>query len=126
MLCTLGRTLISVLRATTDVIDWSLLALLIGAAESEYNRIMRENQNDVAGQRNAIIKKWLDTGKATWAILVSGLKDKLVGLAAIGNQIAKDHPSKFLVNYIADDELIYIGLDGPVHASLIIDKIINL
>ena len=114
------------LRATTDVIDWSLLALLIGAAESEYNRIMRENQNDVAGQRNAIIKKWLDTGKATWAILVSGLKDKLVGLAAIGNQIAKDHPSKFLVNYIADDELIYIGLDGPVHASLIIDKIINL
>ena len=60
------------------------------------------------------------------AILVSGLKDKLVSLAAIGIQIAKDHPSKFLVNYIADNELIYIGLDGPVHASLIIDKIMNL
>ena len=100
MLCTLGRTLISVLRATTDVQDWSLLALLIGVAESEYNRIMRENQNDVARRRKAIIKKWLDTGKATWAILVSGLKDDLVSLAATGNKIAEEHPGKFLVNYM--------------------------
>ena len=105
------------LKATTDVQDWSCLALLIGVDESDYNRIMSENNNNVTGQRKAIIKKWLDTGKASWAILVSGLKDELVGLAAIGNEIAEKHPSKFLVNYIADDELIYIGLDGPIHAS---------
>ena len=92
---TLERTLISVFRATKDVQDWSLLALLIGVNERDYDSIMKEN-HDVAGQQRAIIKKWLQTGKASWATLVSGL----VGLAGIGNQIAKDHPSKFSVNYI--------------------------
>ena len=85
------------LRATKDVHDWSYLALLIGVNESEYSRIIRENQNDVKGQQKAIIKKWLDTGKASWASLVSGLKDELIGLDVIGNKIAKDHLSKFLV-----------------------------
>ena len=97
---TLERTLISVLRATKDVQDWSLLALLLGVNERDYNSIMKETR-DVTGQRKAIIKKWLETGKASWAILVSGLKDELIGLGAIGNKIAKDHPSKFSVNYIA-------------------------
>ena len=88
------------LRATLGVKDWSLLALLIGVDESEYSRIMSDNHDD-HGQRKAIIKKWLDTGRASWASLVSGLKDELVGLDAIGNQIAKDHPSKFSVNNVA-------------------------
>ena len=119
MLCTLVRTLITVLRATEDVQDWSLLAILIGVSERDYNIIKKENHNDVAGQQKAIIKKWLDTGKATWAILVSGLKDKLVGLAAIGNQIAKDHPSKFLVNY--SDASIWLKADIPIFRFFITD-----
>ena len=88
------------LRATIDVQDWRYLALLIGVNEREYRRIMEEYHIDAAGQRKAIIKKWLDTGRASWATLVSGLKDEVVGLDAIGNQIAKNHPSKFSVNYI--------------------------
>ena len=87
------------LRATLGVKDWSLLALLIGVDESEYSRIMSDNHDD-HGQRKAIIKSWLESGEASWASLVSGLKDELVGLAAIGTQIAKNHPSKFSVNYV--------------------------
>ena len=87
------------LRATKDVQDWSLLALLIGVNGGDYNSIMKET-HDVAGQRRAIIQKWLETGKASWATLVSGLEDELVGLGAVGNKIAKDHPSKFSVNYV--------------------------
>ena len=94
------RTLISVLRATQGVYDWSLLALLIGVDEGKYSRIMSDNPDNVVGQRKAIIKNWLDTGRASWATLVSGLEDDLVLQNAIGNQIAKDHPGKFSVNYV--------------------------
>ena len=78
-------------RATVDIHDWSILALLIGVSEGDYQRIKQSIPNP-AEQQKAIIQKWLDSGEASWAILVSALRDKLVCKAAIGNQIAKDHP----------------------------------
>ena len=84
-------TLLAVCRATKDIYDWSFLALLIGVSESDYQRIKQSIPNP-AEQQKAIIQKWLDSGEASWAILVSALRDELVGKAAIGDQIAKDHP----------------------------------
>ena len=78
-------------KATVDIHDWSILALLIGVNESDYQRI-KLSKSTPAEQQKAIIQKWLDCGKASWAILVSALRDELVGKAAIGDQIAKDHP----------------------------------
>ena len=44
--------------------------------------------------KKAFIKKWLERGTASWAILVSALRDELVKENAIANTIAKDHPKK--------------------------------
>ena len=41
----------------------------------------------------AFIIHWLNSGNASWAILVAALRDRLVGLGALANKIAKKHPN---------------------------------
>ena len=90
----LGANIINVQRATLGVADWSQLALLIGVSQAEYDRIVTNNHSDVRKQQKQIVISWLNAGKASWAILVAGLRDDLVGMDAIANKIAQDHPSK--------------------------------
>ena len=89
----LEANIISIERATLEVSDWSQLALLIGVSQAEYDRIVANNRNDVMRQQKQIVISWLNAGKASWAILVAALRDKLVRMAAIANKIAQDHPS---------------------------------
>ena len=41
----------------------------------------------------AFIKHWLNSGNASWAILVAALRDSVVGLGALADKIAKKHPN---------------------------------
>ena len=89
----LGINIINIQRATLGVTDWSQLALLIGVSQAEYSRIVANNPNDVMKQQKQIVISWLNAGKASWAILVAALRDPLIGMDAIANKIAQDHPS---------------------------------
>ena len=89
----IARTLIDVLRETKEVQNWSELSLLIGISEATYGQIVKQCST-VQEQQRAIITSWLSTGKASWAVLVSGLRDELVGKAAVGDRIAQKYPAK--------------------------------
>ena len=84
--------MIAVLRATCDIPDWFVLASLLGVSSADVERI-RSDVHGALNQQKAIIKKWLDLGEASWAILVSALRDNLVEKVATANAIAKQHPS---------------------------------
>ena len=68
--------------------------MLLGVDDAAVKRIKKDNPGEALNQQKAIIMVWLNTGKASWAILVSALRHKLVGRAADGNRIAKAYPSK--------------------------------
>ena len=82
------------LDETHSIAKWSILSMLLGVDDAAVKRIRQDNPGEALDQQKAIIMAWLDTGKASWAILVSALRHKLVGRAADGNKIAKAHPSK--------------------------------
>ena len=79
------------MRATRHITDWSILALLLGLPEAELRRI-EADAHDGQRRQKMIIEKWLDSGTASWAILVSALNDELVGMRAIANEIANKYP----------------------------------
>ena len=80
------------MRYTNNITDWSVLGLLLGLSEPD----LRNINSDPVNKHKAFVTTWLDRGSASWAILVSGLKDPLIRMNEIANKIAKDHPK---VNY---------------------------
>ena len=75
-----------------SVTDWYFLALLLGISDSDFERIQQDEKMGKDRQK-AIIKQWLQSGTASWAILVSALRDEVVSQTAIANNIADNHPS---------------------------------
>ncbi len=71
-----------------------MLSSLLGVSRADVERIKENNPGDAYSKEQEIVTAWIDTGNASWAILVSALKDKLVKKAAFANQIAKKYPSK--------------------------------
>ena len=86
-----------VCRETTSISDWSFLASLIGV--TDYERIAMDNST-VQEKQRAIIRAWLNSGKASWAVLIHALRDPLVGKAAVAEQIACKYASKFACNSV--------------------------
>ena len=82
--------MLQVARATISITDWSFLALLLGLSEADYRCIVSDN-GTINLQRKAIIIKWLQTGEASWAALVSALRDELVNEQTLANKIAHQH-----------------------------------
>ena len=78
------------MRATKAITDWSILALLLELSEADLDNI-KSATHDKQEQKK-IIKKWLDSGTASWAVLVNALNDELVKQGAIANEIAKKYP----------------------------------
>ena len=72
---------------TTTISNWSVLGLLLGLTNKALDECQRtENPH------KAIITKWLQHGNASWANLVTALKDKLVDQIAVADCIAKSNP----------------------------------
>ena len=81
------------MTATKDVADWTILAPLLGVSAATVKRI-KAKELEPLYQQKEIIEKWLQLGTASWAILVSALRDELVGKVAVADEIAKQHPIK--------------------------------
>ena len=86
-------TILSVSEATVDITDWYYLALLLGISETDLQHIKTDHKDSLRKQHKAIVTKWLDSGNASWATLVSALRNKLVGKGALADTIAKQHPT---------------------------------
>ena len=80
-------------EATSDITNWNILALLIGIPKNRFDHMKKDARNESELQQ-AVINEWLDNCKPSWAILVAGLRHKLVGKRNIGNEIAAKYPSK--------------------------------
>ena len=91
--CVIGVTILSVSEATVDITDWGYLALLLGISETDLQHIKTDHKDSLRKQHKAIVTKWLDSGNASWATLVSALRNKLVGKGALADTIANQHPT---------------------------------
>ena len=87
------HTILDVFRETQTIVEeWTFLHLLIGIPQADFTRISKDHQN-IKGRQMAFIKHWLNSGNASWAILVAALRDSVVGLGALADKIAKKHPN---------------------------------
>ena len=68
-----------------------MFALLLDVSQADLDNI-KSATHDKQKQQKSIVKKWLDSGTASWAVLVNALKDELVRVRAIANGIAKKYP----------------------------------
>ena len=80
------------MRLTQDITDWSVLALLLGLSAADLQRIQLNHPTAVQLQHQAIIRRWLDSGEATWSGLIKALRDPLVNKGAVADKIMKQHP----------------------------------
>ena len=78
------------MRSTNSITNWSKLALLLGITTADYERITKANNPTDVHQ--AVVNKWLESGKASWAVLVSALRDTLVNQGFLADEIAREHP----------------------------------
>ena len=68
-----------------------MLGLLLDLAPDDLDRIM-STAHGASEPQMSIIKKWIQSGKASWAALVNALKDDLVGHGSTANDITEKHP----------------------------------
>ena len=94
----------AVMRATKAITDWSIIALLLELSPAEFKNIESATRDKQEQQKNIIIK-WLDSGTASWAVLVNALNDELVKQGAIAIEIAKKYPKS---KYTLVNSLIYL------------------
>ena len=87
----IAPTVLAVMNAMKEITDWSNLAHLLGLSLADFDRIVADEHKS-SGQQKAIIRKWIDSGTASWAVLVTALKHDLVGKQAVANTIAKKYP----------------------------------
>ena len=81
-----------------NVTDWNILGLLLGLSKSDLQTVEYDYVN-YRGKHMARVTKWLEGGSASWATLVNGLKDPLIGRNDIAKEIVKDHPKGNKNNY---------------------------
>lgn len=79
------------LREVSSITDWNILSALLGVKNAAVEHIKLDNPLNAYSQEQAIIRAWLEGGKATWALLASALRNSLVGKAAYGNAIAEKY-----------------------------------
>ena len=97
------------MRETKNISDWDILFLLLGVEDVDVQRIRQDNPGASLKQQRAIIMAWLNTGKASWATLVSALRDRLINREADANRIAKAHPSKSKSTFLCMFHSIMFG-----------------
>ncbi len=79
------------MSSTASVNDWSVLALVLGLTDKELKECHKDPTDN---KHKAIIRIWLEKGKASWASLVSALKHTLVRQISLADEIAKGNPAK--------------------------------
>ena len=81
------------MRAIYTVNDWSDLGIELGLT----NDIIVRTETDYSKQRDRLrnmLSQWIDTGHASWAILVAALRSPLVCKEGLASEITRNHPCK--------------------------------
>ena len=81
------------MRATYTINDWSDLGIELGLT----NDIIVRIETDYSKQRDRLrnmLSQWIDTGRASWAILVTALHSPLVYKEGLASEITRNHPCK--------------------------------
>ena len=84
------------MKATQTINDWSVLYILgleLGLSPSVLDRIQQDNSKVLNCLRN-MLSQWIDTGHASWAILVTALRSSLVQKKGLASEITMDHLCK--------------------------------
>ena len=83
----------TVIKQTLPINDWPILGIALGLPVHAVDRLKRENLSISDLQRN-MLQYWLETGDASWAVLVNALKSDVVAKVGLAKKIAKEYPSK--------------------------------
>ena len=94
----LVKDVTAVMVALQNVTEWTILSILLGVKESTLRRIKEDNKGDSYRAEQAIVEAWIgDTDNPSWAMLVTALKDDLVGMNGIGMKIEQQHLSESML-----------------------------
>ena len=77
------------MEATTDINDWLIFGVVLKLDIAKVQKVVAQQENPHLD----IIRLWIDSGTASWASLVSALRNNLVDKPKIAKQIATEHPN---------------------------------
>ncbi len=81
------------MKETQDIAEWGMIPILLGVKDADLQRIKMNHRGEAFTQHQAIVRAWLENGDASWAVLVSALRDGLVRKGGFANTIQRNHPS---------------------------------
>ena len=84
------------MKATQTINDWSVLYILgleLGLSSGVLDRIQQDNSKVLDCLRN-MLSQWIDTGHASWAILVTALHSSLLLKEGLASEITMNHLCK--------------------------------
>ena len=85
--------LIAVLEAVEIVVcKWHSLGLKLGLKQHRLDIIQNDHKEKIEECKKAMVSRWLDTGEASWRVLVTALASKLVGKEGLARSLAEQHP----------------------------------
>ena len=87
------KDIASVMRATHTINDWSTLGIELGLTNDIIVRIKTDYSKHLDCLRN-MLSHWIDTGRASWVILVTALRSPLVCKEGLASEITRDYPCK--------------------------------
>ena len=78
------------MEAIITVTNWFQLGLKLNIPSHELDRI-KDDECDEKDRLCGMIRYWLNTGQASWFILVEALKSPLVNMKGLAMKIAGNH-----------------------------------
>ena len=79
-------TLINVLNAIKEVVDWKSLGIQLNISAAKINEIDVNNRGQVAESRRALVQHWLESDVASsWERLIDALRT--IGQSVLAEQI---------------------------------------
>ena len=87
--------LIAVMKATQTISDWYTLGLTLGILSHVLDKITMD-ESKVLNRQRSMLQHWLDTGHASWMMLVDALMNPLINKDGLAKEIARNHPCEYI------------------------------
>ena len=87
--------LLAVMNATDTISDWYTLGLTLGI-HSHVLDIITMDKSTVLSRQCSMLRHWLDTGHASWMMLVDALRNPLISKDGLAEEIARNHPCEYI------------------------------
>ena len=83
----------AVREAIITVNDWHELGLQLGLPLNVVDQL-RDDHTTVEECKKRLISRWIQTGHASWAVLVKALRHPFMHMDTLADEIAKKYPCK--------------------------------